>query len=74
MRTKVLEEAARRNVLLNREALEMILCEKMPVAFLDTILSKVAQDAMVIGKSDVLRCLNQQEALAPILEKSFPLK
>ena len=67
---QVLEEAARRNVLLNREALEMILSEPQPVAFLDGILARLGKDALVLGKNDVLRQLSQEEALAPIVQKS----
>ncbi|MGE4275254.1 MAG: hypothetical protein AB7E27_04215, partial [Candidatus Methanomethylophilaceae archaeon] len=70
MRLRVLEEAAKRNVLLNREALELILSEPQPIAFLDDVLTRLGGEALVVGKNDVLRCLSREEALAPVIQKS----
>lgn len=67
---RVLEEAAKRNVLLNREALELILSEPQPIAFLDDVLTRLGGEALVVGKNDVLRCLSREEALAPVIQKS----
>ncbi len=70
MRFRLLEEAANRNVLINREALEIMLCEAQPLAFLDGLLTRLGNEALVVGKSDVLALQACEDALAPVLTKS----
>ena len=55
---EVLTEAARRNVLLSPEALELIMSNSEPVAFTEIVLKSLAKNTMLVTKQDVLNCVS----------------
>ncbi len=56
-RQEVLTEAARRNVLLSPEAMEIIMSNHEPLAFTETVLRSLAKNTMLVTKQDVMNCL-----------------
>ncbi len=55
---EVLTEAARRNLLLSPEALELIMSNHEPLAFTNIVLKNLAKDTMLVTRDDVLRCVS----------------
>lgn len=55
---EVLTEAARRNLLLSPEALELIMSNGEPVAFTEIVLKSLAKNTMLVTKQDVLNCVS----------------
>ena len=55
---EVLTEAARRNMLLSPEALELIMSNSEPVAFTEIVLKSLAKNTMLVTKQDVLNCVS----------------
>ncbi len=54
MKKEVLSEAARRNVFLSPDALEMVLSNTHPMEFINTVLSKLSENSMFLTKQDVM--------------------
>jgi DNA polymerase II small subunit len=54
MREEVLSAAARKNVFLSPEALEMVLSNSHPIDFINTVLTKLSENSMFVTKKDVM--------------------
>jgi DNA polymerase II small subunit len=57
MRQEVLDAAARRNVFLSPDALEVILSDREPLALTNTVISALSSSAMFVTKDDIMDCL-----------------
>ena len=55
---EVLTEAARRNLLLSPEALELIMSNSEPVAFTEIVLKSLASNTLLVTKDDVMACVS----------------
>ena len=55
---EVLTEAARRNLLLSPEALELIMSNHEPLAFTETVLKSLSKNTMLVTKQDVMNCVS----------------
>lgn len=67
MRSDVLQIATRLGVLLSPDALEYILTNSDPVAFINTALTALASDKMFVGREDLEDCLRGD---APIFKSA----
>ena len=56
-KSEILSAAARRNMFLSPDAVEIIMSNSDPVAFTNTVLSSLANNPMFVTKEDVLNCL-----------------
>lgn len=56
-KSEVLSAAARRNMFLSPDAVEIIMSNSDPVAFVNTVLTSLANNPMFVTKEDVLNCL-----------------
>ena len=56
-KSEILSAAARRNMFLSPDALEIIMSNSDPAAFVNTVLSSLANNPMFVTKDDVLSCL-----------------
>ncbi len=56
-KSEVLSAAARRNMFLSPDAVEIIMSNSDPVAFVNTVLSSLANNPMFVTKEDVMNCL-----------------
>jgi len=54
MRAEVLNTAARRNVFLSPDALEMILSNSDPMSFINTVLTAMSNNSMWVDKKDIM--------------------
>jgi len=54
MKEEVLSTAARKDVFLSPEALEMVLSNSHPLTFINTVLSKLSENSMFLTKQDVM--------------------
>ena len=52
--SEILSAAARRNMFLSPDALEIIMSNSDPAAFVNTVLSSLANNPMYVTKDDVL--------------------
>ncbi|NLL94298.1 MAG: DNA-directed DNA polymerase II small subunit [Thermoplasmatales archaeon] len=58
MRERVLSAAARRGMFLSPEALEIVLSNSDPPAFINNVLSNLANNPMFVTEEDVMGCLS----------------
>ncbi|MDR1405070.1 MAG: DNA-directed DNA polymerase II small subunit [Candidatus Methanoplasma sp.] len=65
MRTEVLNAAARRNLFLSPDALEMILSNSDPLSFTNTLLTSMSDSLMFVDKKDVMEFIAGDSAVAP---------
>ena len=56
-KSEILSAAARRNMFLSPDAVEIIMSNSDPAAFVNTVLSSLANNPMFVTKDDVIRCL-----------------
>ena len=56
-KSEILTAAARRNMFLSPDAVEIIMSNSDPAAFINTVLSSLANNPMFVTKDDVMRCL-----------------
>lgn len=56
-KSEILTAAARRNMFLTPEAVEIIMSNSDPAAFTNTVLSSLANNPMFVTKEDVMNCL-----------------
>lgn len=56
-RTEILSMAARRNMFLSPDAIEILISNSDPVAFTNTVLSSLSDNPMFVTKEDVINCL-----------------
>lgn len=56
-KTEVLNAVARRNMFLSPDALEIVMSNSDPDAFIYTVLSSLSNNAMFVTKDDVMKCL-----------------
>ena len=56
-KSEILSAAARRNMFLSPDAVEIIMSNSDPAAFVNTVLSSLANIPMFVTKDDVIRCL-----------------
>ena len=59
-KSEILSAAARRNMFLSPDAVELIMSNSDPVAFTNTVLSSLANNPMFVTKEDVIRCLQSE--------------
>jgi len=72
MRNEVLNAAARSNRFLTPEALEMILGNPEPMAFMNNILSAISKNIMFIEKDHIMDCLagGRKKEVVPVAAKN----
>ena len=56
-KSEILTAAARRNMFLSPDAVEIIMSNSDPAAFVNTVLTSLANNPMFVTKEDVMRCL-----------------
>lgn len=56
-KSEILSAAARRNMFLSPDAVEIIMSNSDPAAFVNTVLTSLANNPMFVTKEDVLNCL-----------------
>lgn len=54
MKDEVLSAAARKDVFLSPEALEMVLSNSQPMEFINTVLSRLAENSMFVSQKDIM--------------------
>lgn len=74
MKKEVLSRAAKRNMFLSPEALEMVMSNSDPVAFVDTVLKSLSQNEMFVTKEDVEKCLQGEVVFETAPEFTVPVK
>ncbi len=63
MKADVLSAAARRNMFLSPDALEIIMSNSDPLAFTQTVLNSLADNPMFVTKEDVVGCLTGDKVI-----------
>ncbi len=57
MKSEVLSAAARRNIFLSPDALEMVLSNSDPMSFINTVLTSLSEKSIFVDKSDIMDCI-----------------
>lgn len=65
MRSEVLNAAARKNLFLSPDALEMILSNSDPMMFTNTLLASLSENSMFIEKKDVMDFIAGDSTISP---------
>lgn len=63
MRGEVLSEAARRNIFLSPDALDVILSNSKPMDFVNTVLSALSNNSGFVTKADVMNCISGESTI-----------
>ena len=71
-RDEVLSAAARRNMFLSPDALEIIMSNSDPEAFAQTVLSSLADNPIFVTKDDVIRFLEGDKGILPPVKTFEP--
>jgi DNA polymerase II small subunit len=65
MRSEVLDAAARRNLFFSPDALEMVLSNPNPMAFVNTLLTSLSESSVFIERKDIMDFVAGDVAVAP---------